>query len=263
MTLVEEAQGAFGPIRVIERNGCRALTINGQTQGASFIDKKTKEPGAIAESAYQAGWLLAGSQNPKGSGFMVGLGAGTGVCSLLASFPDFDLTVVEIDPVIVRLACKHFPLLSQYQDEGRLHIRTGDAVEVLADAVDGDTRWDVGFLDAYTGKNDLVAPPELVGLLVDCCEHLYVNCIDKEDGTHVRDLRDMLAANGRPVQWLFNCLGDHTSRANLILTTQELVLRDADEFSPFEDDDTDPAEAAREDYARMLGHGSRLNDHLD
>ncbi len=267
MRVLIDQPGMFGRVKVIDSHDRRLLLIGGQVQGAAYkypgamvVDDRLSgvdAPGPVAESAYMAGWLLAGSQNKSASGVMLGLGSGAGVCALLYNFPDFDLTVAEIDPVVVHCALAFFPLLGHFMDQGRLQIREGDAAQLLTEAIENDEEWDVGFMDAYQGGDETHAPDELVTMMADRAKHLWVNCIDSWPGTISGRLADVLSNFGKPVQWAAGAnVGDIAIKTNLIMTTQEIDAESADSFIPYPKLEGNGVEAAREDYAVLV---SRAN----
>lgn len=257
----EQTSGMFGPVSIVQSDDSLNLLIGQQVQGGAYLSPhavvrgQPVMPGPVSSSKYSAGWLLAGTQNENGSAFMVGLGSGSGACALLHNFPNMDLTIVELDPAIIAAAQKWFPLLQQYQDEGRLNIITADATACLTDALGDDNRWDIGFLDAYTGSNTMHAPPELIGLLLDRCDNVWINCIDHERGPQLAGLMDLMANNGRPACWVFRCSNEPGMVGNLVLTTQDVDPQTADAFVPYADLEGPSVDEARMAYTDMLRSG--------
>ena len=240
-------QGAFGPVELRDSCGHRELLINGQVQGGAYFDPGAEviwpdlpdtAPGPISTAAYANGWLLAGLDHPVSSGLMIGLGSGCGAVQLLANFPGVDLTIVEIDPVIVQTALEGFPLLGYYMDRGMLDIRVADASDFLAE---GHDHWDFGLADAYTGEAELVADhlPDLIRRTDD----LYLNVIDRFDGPSMRAIGECLQAADKPVREVFksvppgllHVLRDFNCRSNWILTTHPVQWGKASRFQPFAD----------------------------
>ncbi len=260
MKVIESCQGMFGPVWVADRDDQRQLLIGPQVQGGAKLDKDG-EPGPIAVSAYLSGWLLAGSQNPDSSGLMIGLGSGAGVVALLHNFPDMDITCVEIDPVVIRLAVKHFPLVSKYQDEGRLRLVEEDASKYLATALENDDEWDVGYADAYQGENSVHLPEPMVLGLAGTCNHLWINMIDKPDGESVKKLNKLLTEAGCPLTTWYDANNgyDANKTRNLILTTQSLDAQAADAFDPYEDLEGPDADKACERYRALLASEQDVN----
>jgi hypothetical protein len=195
----------FGPITVVDKATTRSLLIGSQIQGEVWLDPKVAPvedgPGPVFYSPYVAGWLMSGVTNPDGSGLMVGLGAGVGIVTLLHNFPSMDLTCVEIDPMVVELANRWFPLLSHYQDQGRLTIVTQDITRYLIQAITEEDHWDFGLLDAYTGDNEPHAPTELLTMSSEVCGELWINAIDHANGPVVRHIRETLETMEKPVKF--------------------------------------------------------------
>lgn len=212
----------FGPVEVQDFGSTRELRINGQVQGACFKQPAARlfglasdGPGAVPVSRYMAGWMLAGIDNQAGSGVMVGLGSGTGPCALLANFPNIDLTVVEIDPVIVKAAVQFFPLLGHYMDQGRLSIVTSDALSWLVKCQD---EFDFACADGYTGENKVVS--DYMPRLIELSQRIYVNCIDRVGGESFVELYNLLTDFEKPATELYCCNGQASTRfpQNLIIT---------------------------------------------
>lgn len=246
--ILDTVPGMFGAVTVADQDGCRQLFIGRQCQGGVYLDDG--EPTAISASAYQAGWLLAGVMHPDGTGVMLGLGSGSGAVALLNNFDEFMLTVVEIDPVVIKLACEHFPALNDLQDQGRLQIVLADATEFLMDTASHEESFDVGFLDSYQGENTGHAPPALIGLLGATCSAIYANVIGRRDGPEMKDLIKALDNVGQPAVDLFKC-NSMGALANWIVTTEHVDAEDADEFEPR--GAGIPGEQARVDYTQLLG----------
>ena len=258
-------QGAFGPVELRDSLCSRELLINGQVQGGAYLDPAADSiwpelsdaaPGPISTAAYANGWLLAGLDHPVSSGLMIGLGSGCGAIQLLANFPGVDLTIVEIDPVVVQTALEGFPLLGYYMDRGMLDIRIADASDFLAE---GHDRWDFGLADAYTGEAELVADhlPDLIRRASD----LYLNVIDRFDGPSMRAIGKCLQAAGKPACEVFksvppgllHCLRDYGCRSNWILTTRPVQWGKAARFQPFADlPDSEQVSLAQQSWDQFL-----------
>lgn len=233
--------GMFGPIQIRDTPVSRQLLLNGQVQGASYLDPSAAavdndlsqlDPGPVSESSYALGWLIAGAMNPTGTGLMIGLGSGAGAVQLLYNFPALDLTVVEIDPVMVQVALEAFPLLDWYLDRGQLNIVIEDAGDYLRDKHDV---WDFMCLDAYTGSQELHCP--YLDLAVKRADHLYLNVIDRDQGPVMLDIVNKLWKADKPVTQVLKCSPfgyfiPHASRSNWIATTQELDWSELVEFEP-------------------------------
>lgn len=236
----------FGPIQVVDRGDARLLLLNGQTQGGSLLQPPAASvdprlpsdaPGPLSSSAYTLGWVLAGLQNRYGSGVMIGLGSGAGVNELLYCCPDVDLTVIEIDPVMVDMALRGFPLLGYYLDRGRLDIKVASAEKYLREHNDV---WDFGCADGYTGEQDLVAD-----YLPELCVHvnnIYLNVIDRPDGPSMRNILQILDEQGKPAVEMIRALPPAyqtlpmSVRANWIVTNEPVDVELAQSSDVFPGD---------------------------
>lgn len=267
-------QGMFGPVEVRDGPEARELLLNGQVQGGSYLTPSAKQvddelpgtaPGPVSSSAYPLGWLLAGLANNRGSGLMIGLGSGAGAVQLLHNFPQIDLTVVEIDPVIANLALKAFPLLDWYINRGQLNIVLADAQQYLSGRPDV---WDFACADAYTGGQHLVA--DYLPKLCDRADNIYLNCIDHLGGPSMREITNVLSEHGKPPAELLKAiphrfvqLTPFTGRSNWVITTQPVDLDLASNWLPFQDMDGRTVTDVQNDWDTMLAHGMvSIRQHL-
>lgn len=242
----------FGPITVedISFSGAgvaRCLLLRGQVQGGSLLEPPAADvdpalpvdaPGPCAESPYTLGWLLAGIEKPNGSGVMVGLGSGAGAVQLIHNFPQIDLTIVEIDPVIVQVALDTYPLLEFYMDRGRIQIEIGDACQYLAGRYEV---WDYGFADGYTGSTKLVT--DYLPALCDRADTIFVNAIDRWAGPMLRHIAQVMRDRSKPFRQVFRALPPSAMlspvppplnvRSNYIMTSVNVDLGRAAEFQPY------------------------------
>lgn len=83
---------------------------------------------------------------------MIGLGGGTYTTMLHRHMPGLEIDAVEINPVVVQAARAHFGL----PDDPRYRIHVADGRIFLRRA---RACWDLVFVDAYTGADDI--PPQL------------------------------------------------------------------------------------------------------
>lgn len=244
-------KGMFGTIQAVDTNGVRHLQLNGQIQGAAYLEPDAsilapglRGPGPMASSTYMTGWLLAGSQHPQASMLMVGLGSGAGAIQLLTVCPEVDITVVEIDPVMVDAATEAFPLLTYYQNQGRLNIVVEDATTY----VESDGPFEVALADAYDGITGALKDSYLPTLLARSGA-VYLNCIDYLDGRAAMAIAELAAAFGKPLtQRLYASRfppGEHP-QANWILSTDQIDLSSAAMLEPFAEL---PESAAKQDVA--------------
>ncbi len=256
MKTLGSAQGMFGPTAVVDKERTRALLIGTQIQGEVWNDPPASKvvsgldgPGPVFYSPYIAGWLLPGVTHSGGSGLMVGLGAGAGVVALLENFPELDLTVVEIDPVVVNLALKWFPLLGHYQDEGRLTVVTEDITRYLIQAITEEDRWDFGLLDAYEGANEPHCPTELLTMSSEVCGELWINCIDRPTGTIAQHIYQTLETLGKPIKFLGHAnQPSFLGITNLLMGTSVPDQKKLDGFTPYKGYGGPSVARAREHY---------------
>lgn len=229
----------FGQLEVRDEGNERALYIQGQKQGGAYFrpgaDAVSDQfdpglPGPVCSSIYALGWLVAGCQNPSASTLMIGLGSGAGAIQLLHEQPYIDLTVVDIDPVVVQAALDSYPLLTYYMDLGRLNIVVSDAKEYLINSSD---EWPLGLADAYDGGQTII--DSYMPLLCERCEHVYVNCIDRLGGQSMQEITDTMRRAGKNLAQLYRATPVYayqSDRANWILSSQSRGEQ-VDTYEPF------------------------------
>jgi predicted membrane-bound spermidine synthase len=87
---------------------------------------------------------------------MIGLGGGTVAKQFLTAYPDVTLDVVEVDPLVVKVAQEHFAMPS----DPRLRIHVGDGRTFFKRTTE---KWDLIILDvATTSRYGDTLPPHLV-----------------------------------------------------------------------------------------------------
>jgi hypothetical protein len=234
-------QGKFGPIQVVQTDEVQQVRLNGQVQGSVFLSPTARSvgidvdgPGPVSASAYSYGWLIAGVHRPYGSGVMVGLGSGVGVVQLLYNFPHIDLTVIEIDPVMVEVALRSLPLLDHYMNEGRLNIIIADAAEAL----DTSDRYTFGCADAYDGGASFQLLTGYLTKLCQVCDDVYINAIDSPLGRHISAISATCFDAGNPLLYGMRAVAPEVAhvtapKANYVLTSADVQLPDLDAFIPF------------------------------
>jgi hypothetical protein len=132
--------GMFDTIHVVDTFPARKVFTCGKLQGCLLFDPPADHlypqcscgPGPVTDTTYQLAWLMAGARHPKGRGLMLGLGAGSGAVALLHHFPEISLEVVEIDPDMIKVARRYFPLVSYFEQGGRLKVINDDASSFLS-----------------------------------------------------------------------------------------------------------------------------------
>lgn len=253
------APGMFGVVDVIDVNGARQLRINGQVQGAAFLDPPSKHggPGVVSASPYTLGWLAAAAMNPRGRGLMIGLGSGAGAVAVLTNFPGVRIDVIEIDPVAVHLCKQGFPEVNAAIESGRLRVFTADAlamIPLIAGSPRDNYPYDFILHDAYDGKSLITG--DQVAFFKACAaitRNIWINIIGRPNIDPMKTmLQDLVAAGVAPRSLLFadftllhpfdtNTAGNH----NWIVSTQETDPGTLDAFVPYADLEGDTPEAKR------------------
>ena len=231
-----QADGLFGPIKVVNDRGAQLLLVNNQIQGGAWLqpDVGFGHPGPVSSHEYAAGWLMAGLHHPEGRGLMVGLGSGCGAISLLYHWPMMQLRVLEIDPQVIDVAVSCFPGINHFCNTGQLEIVETDAAEYLQQE---DQQWDFGLFDCYDGGADLLQ--ESLEELTGCCDDVWVNVIDALDGPNIEGCIRRIRSGGGEVSEIFRTQPTHEDpfieRANWIVAAADLDWRAIDEFVPYPD----------------------------
>lgn len=148
--ILAREQSPYATITVSEADGKRYISIGGQEQSAVDLTDKR-------QLVYKYTYLLSlavlahSSDNPGRplSCLVIGLGGGSFADFLADTFPQWKIRVVEIDPVIIRLAQRFFPI------HPRITITEADGRVFLKNARE---KYDIIVMDAF-GENFI--PPEL------------------------------------------------------------------------------------------------------
>lgn len=125
--ILAEERSPFGLVSVYDIDGKRHLNIGSQEQSAmDLIDKRRW----VFNYTYMLSVaVLARVPDKVGKGvqcLVIGLGGGSFANFLADSFPDWNIHVVELDPVVIRLARQYFPInknIRIIQADGRLHLQ--------------------------------------------------------------------------------------------------------------------------------------------
>lgn len=126
------------------------MKIKDEIEGQVFADENGN-PSAIAVSRYLYGFIIPAWHFPKSHSLMLGLGAGIGAVMLLTLFPELSLTVVEIDPEVIRLTRTHFPLVSLYEKQQRLTMVQANAHDYICQT---SQKFAFALVDIFTGDED-------------------------------------------------------------------------------------------------------------
>ncbi len=154
--LEHEEVSAFSTIRIRRDGDERVMTFvrdNGQEAVQSRVDLTAPQ---VLASPYARSMFASYLYQPQPRRVLVvGLGGGAMVRFLSHHEPDLRIDVVEIDPVVVRLADHYFGVRSS----GNLRVITADAVAFVESTSE---RYDAIFMDAFlrpSGDTDATGVP--------------------------------------------------------------------------------------------------------
>ena len=150
--VVARAAGPFGEVFVVEERGRRALRF-GSLSGVDQSVYDPSRPDHLVSAYLHAVVLGALLAEPLESALLIGLGGGGFLRFARRHFPELRLDAVELDPVVVRLARRHFAI----RPGPRLAIHVADAATHLAELA-AERRYDLVVVDAYDGPE---IPPAL------------------------------------------------------------------------------------------------------
>lgn len=137
--LLAEVKDAFGLIRVLEVGEYRFLEFGAAVEQSCVF---TQDPSWL-EYDYTRAMLMGGLMHPAPeTALFLGLGAGTLTQACLEFLPLEDVEAIELRPDVPDLAMRYLGL----QNDSRLYVRIGDAVELLESAETAD----LIFVDLYT-----------------------------------------------------------------------------------------------------------------
>lgn len=147
-TLVCRAQGAFGPLLVLDKGPFRHLRFGGR-DGVDQTVIHRRRPGDLPTEYLKVATVGAALTKSFSRALLVGLGGGSYARFLRSRFPKAVIEVIEIDPIVIQLAREHFGV----REDRRLRVFSEDAGHFVADAAaDPDWRYDLVFIDAYHGQ---------------------------------------------------------------------------------------------------------------
>lgn len=151
--ILAQEKSPFALITVSEGDGKRYISIGGQEQSA--LDLSNKRQWVYTYTYLLSLGILARAPeapNQPVRCLMIGLGGGSFADFLADTFPDWKIRVVEIDPVIIRLARQYFPI------HKRIEIVQGDGRVFLQKSRE---KYDIIIMDAF-GEHFI--PPALYTL---------------------------------------------------------------------------------------------------
>lgn len=235
----EVLMGRFGQLSVSDSEGVRSLSCSWACHGSSFLLPAAElaggrlEPGPVPESDYMLGWLIAAAARPDGHVLMGGLGSGAGPIALAWAFPRLHVTVVEIDPLIVALARRHFPLLGHFEAAGRIAVVEQDVVEHVWQA--GGADWSLACLDAYRDSASLYCPSALLQALHGRAAAVWLNILEDAAFDVTRRFADVLIDTGWSPACVLpvNEVPHGIPRGNVLLGTQAPAMTALRGFQPF------------------------------
>jgi spermidine synthase len=141
--LVHEARSDYSHIRVVDVGSQRIMYFAGEADinvVETMIDLRRPH---VLQHAYSRTMMAGLLYRPEASsGLLIGLGGGAIVRFLNHHFPQFRLDVVEIDPVVVRVAREFFGITET--PGTRIHV--ADGLEFLKH---GTMRYDLILIDAH------------------------------------------------------------------------------------------------------------------
>ncbi|MBI6853578.1 spermidine synthase [Pseudomonas cichorii] len=137
--ILAEVHDEFGMIRVLEVDDYRFLEFGDAIEQSCTF---TADPSWLEYDYTRAMLIGALCHEAPESALFLGLGAGTLTQACMKFLPLEDVEVIELRPDVPRLAIEYMGL----DDDPRLYIRIGDALELLDSAETAD----LIFVDLYT-----------------------------------------------------------------------------------------------------------------
>lgn len=137
--LLAEVKDAFGVIRVLEVGDYRFLEFGEAVEQSCVF---TRDPSWLEYDYTRAMLMGALLHAAPETALFLGLGAGNLTQACLEFLPLEDVEAIELRPDVPELAMRYLGL----QNDSRLYIRIGDAVELLESA----ETTDLLFVDLYT-----------------------------------------------------------------------------------------------------------------
>jgi spermidine synthase len=181
-------------IRVIEDAGRLRLLVNGIEQSGRYIDKILKQALDICKF----------SSDLNGKKILIlGLGGGSLIRTFKSVFPDSSIDVVDIDPVIIKVAKTYFGI----EDINRVQIIHSDARQfVVETAKKKQIKYGLIIVDLYIGRSvpDFVWDNtfiQTIRSLVSSHGCVFINVVhDGASLEHVRKLKLILENLFKEVQ---------------------------------------------------------------
>lgn len=137
--LLAEVRDEFGLIRVLQVGDYRFLEFGAAVEQSCVF---MRDPSWLEYDYTRAMLMGALCHSAPETALFLGLGAGTLTQACLEFLPLQDVEAIELRPAVPDLAMRYLGL----QDDSRLYVRIGDAVELLETAETAD----LIFVDLYT-----------------------------------------------------------------------------------------------------------------
>jgi hypothetical protein len=237
IVIIQQQQGQFGKIKIIDKASKRLLMINKEIEGSVFLQPNSQlfgaelpGPGAISASSYTYSFIVPAWHAPEGSGLIYGLGAAAGVVMLLALFPKLCLDVVDVDERLIAMTRHYFPLVADYEKQGRLAIINDDAMHYKV-----SEDYDFIITDIYQGDEcfDLN-----LSLFISHCEkhkNVWSNLISTHSQNHLSRMQAQVQHDlGQEIIVFPVEKFDQNYSMNWLLTSQASFNADISEFVLFE-----------------------------
>ncbi|MEE1867228.1 MULTISPECIES: spermidine synthase [Pseudomonas] len=144
--VLAQVQDQYGTISVLEVEDYRFLEFGEAIEQSCVF---TADPSWLEYDYTRAMFIAALCHAEPESALFLGLGAGTLTQACLKFLPLEDVEAIELRPDVPRLAIEYLGL----DDDPRLYIRIGDAMELLGSAESAD----LIFVDLYTDHGPGVA----------------------------------------------------------------------------------------------------------
>jgi hypothetical protein len=238
IVIIQQQQGQFGKIKIIDKASKRLLMINKEIEGSVFHEPgslsfgaKMSGPGAISASSYTYSFIVPAWHAPEGRGLIYGLGAAAGVVMLLALFPKLCLDVVEIDETLIAMTRRYFPLVALYEKQGRLTITCADAMHYEV-----SESYNFIITDIYQGDECFNLNLSLLVGLCKSHENVWSNLISRHSQSHLNRVQEQIQNDLDKKLLLFPVEKFPKNYSmNWLLTSQVNFDADISEFSLFDD----------------------------
>ncbi|MFW2441151.1 MAG: hypothetical protein ACN4GR_17470 [Arenicellales bacterium] len=237
-------KGKFGQIHIYDFGGKRWLRNSQNIQAATNLSPSSHivhpdlpcGPGPVQGCTYTLGWLVVGASYSIGFGIVLGLGGAEGIVSLLFNFPNLHLTVIDIDPTIVDMVRKSFPLVKWYEQQGRLTIHIAAAENFFQS---GPKSYDFAIFDlddASPGIHSLLQSDSFLLPLKRSSNSIWFNLLSRIERSDTQEFFKRLHSLGFGDLSVFSC----QPRTMNLIVGNELQNSNYKQFVPFKDLD-DPA----------------------